>query len=162
MEGEGECGPEQDGGDGTPGAGAGLEEASAEEGGDGPGPGGFLHGLHGKNARFGRSLSLLIRVSAAIGAEAAEVFEDFGVEDRRADFVDARGPFAEIDFAAAVAAEGEVFVAGWTIIWQVGQRRSLTDFFREGMRVADLVQWYSGVGMWAWDSWYPTHRQKRF
>ncbi len=53
-----------------------------------------------------------IRVSAAIVAETAEVFEDFGIEDGRADFVDAHGPFAEIDFAAAVAAEGEVFVGG--------------------------------------------------
>ncbi len=36
--------PEQDGGDGAPGAGTGLAEAGAEEGGDGPGPEGFVGG----------------------------------------------------------------------------------------------------------------------
>lgn|GEM_PF-4751098 len=55
--------------------------------------------------------SLLIGATA-IRAETAEVFEDFRVEDGRTNFVDAHGPLAEIDFAAAVAAEGEVFVAG--------------------------------------------------
>jgi hypothetical protein len=55
-------------------------------------------------------LSVFIRVPAAVVAEFAEVFEDFGVEDGRTDFVDAHGPFAEIDFAAAVTAEREVFV----------------------------------------------------
>jgi hypothetical protein len=58
---------------------------------------------------FGKR-SLLIGVTA-IRREAAEVFENFRVEDRRADFVNAHGPFAEIDFAAAIAAEGKVFVA---------------------------------------------------
>src|SRR5580698_1478742 len=60
--------------------------------------------------------------TVAVGAEAPEIFENFRVEDGRADFVDAHGPFAEIDFAAAVAAEWEVFVAdaddhcaGWTV-----------------------------------------------
>jgi antitoxin ParD1/3/4 len=38
-----------------------------------------------------------------------EVFEDVGVEDGRGDFVGSAGPFAEVDLAAAVAAEGEVF-----------------------------------------------------
>jgi hypothetical protein len=55
---------------------------------------------------------LLLIGTVVVGAEAAEVFENFRVEDGRADFVDAHGPFAEIDFAAAVAAEWEVFVAG--------------------------------------------------
>jgi hypothetical protein len=53
---------------------------------------------------------VFIRVSIAAAAEAAEIFEDFGVEDGRADLVDTHGPLAEVDFAAAVAAEGEVFV----------------------------------------------------
>ena len=38
MDAPGEGGPEEDGGDRAPGAGAGLAEACAEEGGDGPGP----------------------------------------------------------------------------------------------------------------------------
>ena len=54
--------------------------------------------------------SLLIG-TVAIGAEAPEIFENFWVEDGRTDFVNAHGPFAEIDFAAAVAAEWKVFVA---------------------------------------------------
>ena len=41
---------------------------------------------------------------------AFQVFEDVGIEDRGADFIDAHGPFAEVDAAAAVTAEGEVFV----------------------------------------------------
>jgi len=45
MEGEGKCGPEKDGGDGTPGAGAGLEVADAEERGGGPRPEAFSCGL---------------------------------------------------------------------------------------------------------------------
>jgi hypothetical protein len=53
---------------------------------------------------------------------AFEVFEQIGVEDGRADLVDAHGPFAEVDAAAAVAAEGEVFVGGLDqLLPQVGQ-----------------------------------------
>ena len=55
--------------------------------------------------------SVFIVVASTVGAHVAEVFEDFGVEDGRADFVDPHGPLAEIDFAAAIAAEREVFVA---------------------------------------------------
>jgi hypothetical protein len=51
-------------------------------------------------------------VAAAIAAEFAQVFEDFRVKDGRADFVDTHGPLAEVDFAAAVAAEREVLVFG--------------------------------------------------
>ena len=68
-------------------------------------------------------------LSVAASAEPAEVFEDFGVEDRRADLVDAHGPLAEIDLAAAVAAERKVLVFGRTSMPQVGQRRSFADFF---------------------------------
>ena len=39
-------------------------------------------------------------------------FGGLGVEDGGADLVDAHGPFAEVDAAAAVGAEGEVFVGG--------------------------------------------------
>jgi hypothetical protein len=53
--------------------------------------------------------SVVIVVVVVVRAEAAEVFEDFGVEDGGSDFVDAGGPLAEVDFAAAVTAEGEVF-----------------------------------------------------
>ena len=40
---------------------------------------------------------------------AGELFEEVGVLDRSGDFVVAAGPFAEVDAAAAVGAEGEVF-----------------------------------------------------
>src|SRR5580698_4360971 len=56
--------------------------------------------------------SVSIGLSAMISAGAAEVFEDFRIEDGRADLVDAGGPFAQVDFAAAVAAEREVLVFG--------------------------------------------------
>jgi fructose-1,6-bisphosphatase len=45
-----------------------------------------------------------------VTGEPAQVFEDFRVEDRGADLIDAHGPFAEIDLAAPVRAEREVFV----------------------------------------------------
>jgi len=51
-----------------------------------------------------------MRVTRVVRVQAAEVFEDFRVEDGGADFVDAGGPLAEVDFAATVAAEGEIFV----------------------------------------------------
>jgi hypothetical protein len=41
-----------------------------------------------------------------------EVFEDVGVDDGRGDLVGSAGPLAEVDLAAAVAAEGEIFVGG--------------------------------------------------
>ena len=51
-----------------------------------------------------------MRVAAVAvpAAECAQIFEYFGVEDGRADLVDAGGPLAEVDLAAAVRAEGEV------------------------------------------------------
>jgi hypothetical protein len=45
-----------------------------------------------------------------VSGEAAQVFEDFGVEDGGADLVNAHGPFAEVDLAAAVTAKREVLV----------------------------------------------------
>ncbi len=78
---DGDCGPEKHGGDRAPGAGAGLEIAGAEEGGDGPGPAGFLWSFR---VWTGESREELISVHPSLRrvvAEAAEVFEDFGVED---------------------------------------------------------------------------------
>jgi hypothetical protein len=49
-------------------------------------------------------------ISAALVA--FEVFEEIGIEDWRADLVRAHCPFAEVDAAATVAAEGEIFVRG--------------------------------------------------
>ncbi len=55
--------------------------------------------------------SLLVdRVLLLLGV--LEVFEEVGVEDGGGDFVVAGGPLAEVDEAAAVGAEGEVFVGG--------------------------------------------------
>jgi hypothetical protein len=52
-------------------------------------------------------------VVLAIGfVGAGELFEEIGVLDGRGDFVVAGGPLAEVDAAAAVGAEGEVFVLG--------------------------------------------------
>src|SRR5580700_10935601 len=56
--------------------------------------------------------SAFIRFSVAGIAAECQIFEDSGIEDRRTDLVDARGPFAEIDLAAAVAAERKVLVTG--------------------------------------------------
>src|ERR1700722_16753519 len=52
--------------------------------------------------------SFVMRV--AVSAHPAQVFEDVGGENRRTDLVDPRGPFAEIDLAATVAAEREVLI----------------------------------------------------
>src|SRR5580658_9319902 len=54
--------------------------------------------------------SFAIGALVAAAGESAEVFEDFGIEDWRTDFVDAHGPLAQIDLAATVGAEGKVFV----------------------------------------------------
>jgi hypothetical protein len=66
-----------------------------------------MRGSGGRGSGGGLSV---IGVSTAVGAETAQVFEDLGVEDGRADLVDAGGPLAEVDFAAAVRAEREVLV----------------------------------------------------
>jgi hypothetical protein len=67
--------------------------------------------------------------TVAVGAEATEVFENFRVEDWRTDFVDAHGPFAEIDFAAPVATKGEVFVAAADDHCAGGAMEELGGFF---------------------------------
>jgi hypothetical protein len=48
--------------------------------------------------------------SASSAPGAAKIFKHFGVENGRAYFVDTHGPFAEVNFAAAIAAKWEVFV----------------------------------------------------
>ena len=78
--------------------------------------------------------SVVIGVSAA-AAQAAKVFQDFGVEDGRADLVDAHGPLAEIDFAAAIQQKGKSSSVKRTNMPQVGQRRSFADFFFAGIAV---------------------------
>jgi len=66
-----------------------------------------------------------MRVAAVAvpAAECAQIFEDFGVEDGRADLVNAGGPLAEVDLAAAVRTSSA----------QVGQRRIFADFFLGAM-----------------------------
>ncbi len=94
-------GPEEKRGDGAPGAGAGFAEAGAEEGGD------CL--AHKLERAFGWSYrweaSVVIVIASTVRAHVAEVVEDFGVEDGGADLVDAGGPLAEIDLAAAIGTE---------------------------------------------------------
>jgi len=107
MEEFGVGGPEKDGGDRSPGAGTRLAEARAEEGGNCPGPEGSAGGRRRQILPW---RLLVMGVSAVVRAEPAKVFEDFGVEDGGADLVDAHGPLAEIDLAAAVTAEGEILV----------------------------------------------------
>ena len=83
---------------------------------------------------------MLIGVSAAVGAEAAEIFEDFRVEDGRTDFVDAHGPFAEIDFAAAVAAKrGNLRRRGGRSLRRLGSGGSWRIFFGRHMCVARAI-----------------------
>jgi hypothetical protein len=48
----------------------------------------------------------------AAGVRAGELFEKIGILDGGADLVVAGGPLAEVEDAAAVGAEGEVFVGG--------------------------------------------------
>jgi hypothetical protein len=71
--------------------------------------------------------SPFIRITAAsTGASAAcaaEIFQNFRVEDRGADLVDAHGPLTQVNFAAAIAAEREIPVcklhqhsAGWAFM----------------------------------------------
>jgi hypothetical protein len=61
-----------------------------------------------------------LAVTAAFDVFEDAGFQNFGVEDGRAYLVDAHGPFAQIDAAAAVAAEGEVFVGGFDQLFAAG------------------------------------------
>ena len=55
---------------------------------------------------------LLVVVLAIVFLGAGQFFKEVGVLDGGGDFVIAAGPFAEVDAAAAVGTEGEVFAAG--------------------------------------------------
>jgi hypothetical protein len=61
---------------------------------------------------FGLAPLLILRAFVAATGEPAKIFEDFGIEHGRTDFVNAHGPLAEINFSAAVAAEGEILILG--------------------------------------------------
>ncbi len=119
MNAPGERGPQQNRGHGSPGAGTGLAVSGAEEGGDCESPSWFCFAAGGAVGT-----SVVIGVTAAsTGASAAcaaQVFQHFGVEYRRADLVNAHRPLAQVDLAATVAAEREVFVGHCTSIPQVG------------------------------------------
>src|SRR5258708_5534786 len=54
-------------------------------------------------------VGLFVILFPALAADFAKVLKDFRIEDGGTDLVDAHGPLAEIDLAAAVAAEREVF-----------------------------------------------------
>jgi hypothetical protein len=64
--------------------------------------------VQGEALYFGRG-SVFVAVGVVF-ARAGQIFEEVGVLDGGGDFVVAAGPFAEVDTAAAVGAEGEVFV----------------------------------------------------
>src|SRR6185437_913145 len=108
--------PQQHRSNGGVSAGAGLEEAGAEKGGDGPGPERFflclLHESDCSDQR--RGLVLVVACAATFGVKLRlfDLLEKFGVEDRRGDSVISRRPLAEIDQAAAVGAEGSVVTGG--------------------------------------------------
>jgi hypothetical protein len=72
-----------------------------------------LDGLRvtGKALNFAGGLVFVV-VFVAVRLGAGEFFEEVGVLNWGGDFVVAGGPFAEVDTAAPVIAEGEVFVRG--------------------------------------------------
>ena len=80
--------------------------------------------------------------SPLAAAHFAEVFQHFGVEHGRADLVDAHGPLAQVNLAAAVAAERKVLVA---VIGPAcrrwGSGAVLTDFF---LVAIELIPLYTG------------------
>jgi hypothetical protein len=54
-----------------------------------------------------RGLIFVAGVGMALGLGASELFEQVGILDGGGDFVVAGGPFAEVEDAAAIGAEGE-------------------------------------------------------
>ena len=58
---------------------------------------------------LGSPLVFVVVIFVAVGFGAGQLFEEVGVLDGGGDFVVSAGPFAEVEDAAAVAAEGEVF-----------------------------------------------------
>src|SRR6185437_12257647 len=100
------CPPEQECRHRSPGAGSGTAKSRSEEGGDCPGPCSpllFLGRLGdgGRTIRHHHSSSSLVILAPALTADLSQIFEDFRIENWGADFVDACGPFSEVDFAAA-------------------------------------------------------------
>jgi hypothetical protein len=57
-------------------------------------------------------LVFVVSAGVALGFGAGQLFEEVGILDGSGDFVVAGGPFAEVEDAAAVGAEGEVVVGG--------------------------------------------------
>ncbi len=64
------------------------------------------------SGRWSWPLVHVVVVLAIVFVRAGELFEEIGILDGRGDFVVAAGPFAEVDAAAAVGAEREVFAGG--------------------------------------------------
>jgi hypothetical protein len=71
----------------------------------------------------------LFVVTIALPTHLTEIFEHLGIEDGGADFVDTHSPLAEVDFAAAIAAKGEVFVFGGDDHAARGAVQELCGFF---------------------------------
>jgi hypothetical protein len=90
-------------------------------------------------------------VFAAVGLRAGQLFEEVRVLDGGGDFVIAGGPFAEVDAAATVAAEGEVLVGGEDD-GAAGGTAKRFDFRSRPFRhsTASLILW-GGYGQ-AWDA----------
>jgi len=59
---------------------------------------------------LGGGVLFVIEVPSAVVSKFAEILQDFGIQNGRADLVHTHRPLAEIDLAAAVTAEGEVLV----------------------------------------------------
>jgi hypothetical protein len=68
---------------------------------------------------------------------AFQVFEEIRVENGRADLIDAHGPFAEVDAAAAVGAEGKIFVRDFDQLFAAWAMKRF-DFLCGGL-------WHSGL-----------------
>src|SRR5215470_13409037 len=73
------------------------------------------HGTPGAAFLFEMHLVLVVRVgrffSRLLPALLDQAFQHFRIGNRRGDHVSTAGPFAQINHAAAIAAEREVFVA---------------------------------------------------
>ena len=77
----------------------------------------------------------ILRPFVPAAGQLAEIFEHFGIEHGRADLVNAHGPLAEIDLAAAIRAEGKVFVLGLNNHAAGGAMEKLGGFFLCGSHV---------------------------
>jgi hypothetical protein len=99
---------------------------------------------------FLRALVFVV-VFVAVGLGAGEFFKEVGVLDGGGDLVVAGGPFSQVDAAATVAAEGEVFVCGEDD-GAAGGTAERFDFRSRPFRhsTASLILW-GGCGQ-AWDA----------